>query len=106
MMDRIEAPFTPEQVASLNAFQLAGVMHPFTCGAEDCHGIRLIAARDGWHCASQICDYRQGWAHAFMADWSWLRLAAGFTTKPEWLAAEFEAHAAELLAIANERSDA
>lgn len=71
MLDKIHAPFTTDQVASLNAYQLAGVMHPFTCGADGCHGIRLIAVEDGWCCASQVCDYRQGWAYAFMADWSW-----------------------------------
>jgi len=74
MPDRVVTPFTADQVVSLNAYQVAGVIHPFTCGANGCHGIRLIAARDGWHCASDTCDYRQDWAHAFMADWSWRRL--------------------------------
>lgn len=76
-MNKVEAPFTPDQVASLNAYQVAGIMHPFTCGggqARGHNGIRLIAAEDGWHCASDTCDYRQDWAHAFMADWSWKRL--------------------------------
>lgn len=70
-LGKIEAPFTADQVASLNAYQISGFFHPFTCGADDCHGIRLIAAGNGWHCASQTCDYRQSWAHEFMADWSW-----------------------------------
>jgi len=77
MSDKVEAPFTPDQVASLNAYQVAGIMHPFTCGggqARGHSGIRLIAAEDGWHCASDTCDYRQDWAHAFMANWSWRRL--------------------------------
>lgn len=114
-MYRVEAPFTPEQVASLNAYQVAGVMHPFTCGADDCHGIRLIAAHDGWHCASGTCDYRQDWSWLWMADWSWRSLALSplceiphATIEEEdaceqnRLAVEFEAHAAESLAIANE----
>ena len=77
MPDRIVTPFTADQIASLNAYQVAGVMHPFTCGGGQPHGhsgIRLIAAEDGWHCASDTCGYRQDWAHAFMADWSWRRL--------------------------------
>ncbi len=66
----MSAPFTDEQVASLNAYQEAGTGHPFTCGGQDCREI-LRAERDGWRCLR--CDYRQGWAHAFMADWSWQR---------------------------------
>lgn len=103
-MDKVQSPFTSDQVASLNAYQLAGVMHPFTCGT--CSGVRLIAAQDGWHCASDTCDYRQGWAHSFMADWSWRELAIRSVEPDEVLAAEFETHAAESLQIANETFDA
>lgn len=71
MLEAVHVPFTAEQVASLNAYRVGDVMHPFTCGANDYYGIRLITAEDGWHCASQACDYRQDWAYAFMADWSW-----------------------------------
>lgn len=101
MTDHAKAPFTPEQVASLNAYQVSGFMHPFTCGADGCRGIRLIAAENGWRCASQACDYRQDWAHEFMADWSW---RAAFEAQQEaWrLGAEFEAHADESLTLANE----
>jgi len=67
------APFNEDQVASLNAYQVSGLMHPFTCGGN-CHAIRLIAALDGWRCASQRCDYRQDWAHEWMTDWSWQNL--------------------------------
>lgn len=107
MSEKVHAPFTPDQVASLNAYQLAGVMHPFTCGGSDCHGIRLIAAADGWHCARQSCGYRQTWAHAVMADWSWrmLGLDSRRGVEPD-LGAAFEAHAAESLALANEAFDA
>jgi hypothetical protein len=47
-------------------------MHPFTCGSDE-HtpgSPKLVAREDGWHCSdpySEGCDYRQNWAHAFMA---------------------------------------
>lgn len=65
----IRAPFTKEQVDSLNGFQRSGIVHPFTCGTEECRA-DLVATKDGW-----ICDYchlhKQDWAHDFMADGSW-----------------------------------
>lgn len=68
---QIHAPWTPAQVAALNAFQKSGRMHPFTCGGEHAPGLpRLVARADGWHCSDPYgegCDYRQYWAHAFMA---------------------------------------
>lgn len=68
----IRAPFTPEQVEALNAFQWSAGMHPFTCGGEHVPGSPLLVARaDGWHCTDpygEDCDYRQDWAHPFMAD--------------------------------------
>ena len=66
--EQVRSPFTDDQVASLNAYQAARVFHPFTCGTDKCRGI-LRADRDGWHCPN--CDYRQGWAWSWMADWSW-----------------------------------
>lgn len=65
MSDQIRAPFTDDQVAALNAFQDSGVFHPFTCG--NCR-TDLIATKDGWKCPDHDCDYKQDWAHAFMAD--------------------------------------
>lgn len=75
----VYAPFTDDQVNSLNAYQVAGVMHPFTCGnrSERSHVWRdgdgdlglLMATPAGWTCPQ--CDYTQDWAHGFMADWSW-----------------------------------
>lgn len=87
MADLALAPFLPSQVASLNAYQVSGAMHPFTCGGghlpaqanvgdSGCPGIRLIAAEDGWHCANDSCGYRQDWAWAWMADGSWRSLLA------------------------------
>lgn len=71
MTERIEAPFTPDQVLALNRFQTSGVMHPFTCGVRDEHpddpGI-LVAVAHGWLCPHAPCDYEQTWAHGFMAD--------------------------------------
>lgn len=67
--------FTPEEVESLNAYQRAGVFHPFTCGGNrtdeahlDGEGI-LLATVDGWVCP--YCDYTQDWAHPEMTDGSW-----------------------------------
>ena len=67
MLDQITAPFTAAQTQLLNAFQFSGRFHPFTCGGPDCpeSSATLIATPDGWRCI--YCDYRQGWAHAFMA---------------------------------------
>jgi hypothetical protein len=69
MTDQIHAPWTPEQVAALNRFQAEGGMHPFTCGNDHATGaLHLVAHEDGWHCWLPDCDYRQDWAHRFMAD--------------------------------------
>ena len=68
---RVTAPFTPHQVASLNAYQQSsGPWHPFTCGK--CRA-NLIATPEGWRCAND--DYQQDWAHEFMADWTWRQWA-------------------------------
>ena len=72
--DTVYAPFTPEQVKSLNGFQNSELWHPFTCGNDDCphppfEHSNLVAREDGWHCPR--CNYRQNWAHKFMADFSW-----------------------------------
>ena len=98
-MDKIEAPWSDEQVRSLNGFQRSGVMHPFTCprshrtvvddqpddrghlwrdadGDDDPYPfcfdhVRLVADVDGWWCPAQTCNYTQPWAWEFMADGSW-----------------------------------
>jgi hypothetical protein len=71
---KAQAPYTSDQIASLNGYQLARVMHPFTCGNEhNPHRPDLVAHEDGWHCPVKGCGYRQDWAHAFMADWTWRR---------------------------------
>jgi hypothetical protein len=67
----ITAPFTGRQVAMLNAYQICGLFHPFTCDGKRWFGRRcrrvLIATPDGWRCTRWSCTYRQGWAHAWMA---------------------------------------
>lgn len=65
----IRAPWTSEQVAALEAFQLRSGMHPFTCG-NDKHSMapRLVPSHSGWYCPDPACDYRQDWAHAFMVN--------------------------------------
>ena len=76
---KILAPFTDDQVASLNAYQESEYVHPYTCGADFCHDrdvigedFPLAADRAGLHCiGGSGCDYRQEWAHAWTADWSW-----------------------------------
>lgn len=75
-MNRIEAPFTPDQVERLNLFQeKANGFHPFTCGsAKRCVeqikigdgeksfevSTTLVATERGWICPN--CDYTQNWA--------------------------------------------
>lgn len=64
-MSIIRASWTDEQVAALNRYQSADTMPPFTCGNDHTGDRELIATRDGWWCPS--CEYRQDWAHDFMA---------------------------------------
>ncbi len=67
-----KAPFTADEVDSLNAYQREGVLHPFTCGQclrdEQNDGV-LVASGSGWHCPA--CDHVQDWCHDWMADWAW-----------------------------------
>ncbi len=69
----IKAPFTQEQVETLNEFQQMGMMHPFTCMGIRCknrleqkdEGL-LKATTERWVCPCG--EYTQKWAHGFMAD--------------------------------------
>lgn len=79
-MRRIIAPWSDAVVAALNRWQRDPHVHPFTCGNDRAdadhvafeaeHSERdlgvLVAHPDGWHCP--VCDYRQDWAHTFMAE--------------------------------------
>lgn len=62
------APFTSEQVRHLNEFQRSGAMHPFTCADHSNHS--LVATEEGWTCPKEGCEYKQNWAHVWMADGS------------------------------------
>lgn len=73
MSDYAHAPWTDDQVESLNAYQRSGAFHPFTGrnelapeGADDV----LIATPEGWR-SERDPEYRQTWAWRWMADWSW-----------------------------------
>lgn len=73
MLEKIQAPFTPEQVKALNKYQRSGAFHPFTCCSHnDCdrqaranQGV-LVAFEEGWTCPCGA--WKQDWAHAFMAE--------------------------------------
>lgn len=74
-MSRLTAPWTPQQVAALNAYQTAGIMHPYTCGGVKlgrgrCRRV-LVAITDGWRCPRRGCRYQQDWAHDWTAG-EWL----------------------------------
>jgi hypothetical protein len=81
-LDFVDAPFLPEQVASLNAYQSSGRMHPFTCAgdrgdaahrayqAENGGDLgQLVATEMGWICP--VCGSTQDWAWLWMTDWRW-----------------------------------
>lgn len=72
-MTKVRAPFTPEQVASLNGYQQSGAFRELTCRGDGCPAAGeqavLVAAENGWHCPA--CTYTQDWAHEAMADGSW-----------------------------------
>lgn len=70
MSGHVDAPFNPEQIAWINAYQASGVFHPLTC--ENLHKDRvLLAQTSGMTCRS--CDYTQDWVPAFAADPRWLK---------------------------------
>jgi hypothetical protein len=64
----IKAPFTPEQVETLNAWQNLDHVHPFTCSCYP-HDV-LVATEKGWVCpkGEAGCGHEQNWAHEFMVD--------------------------------------
>jgi hypothetical protein len=72
--DRNVAPWSADEVASLNGYQDSTVLHPFTCANHELHGsnrVELTATVVGWMCLEPGCDYTQNWAHPWMADGSW-----------------------------------
>jgi hypothetical protein len=65
------APWSLDQVASLNAYQAAGYVHPFT----SLDGRDLIATEKGWSLDGDPTKIVQDWAHVFMTNWNWKNLA-------------------------------
>jgi hypothetical protein len=80
--DIIRAPFTSEQVRSLNDYQ-SSPLHEFTCGTNSSHR-PLNATRSGLRCLD--CKYRQEFAWLPMTDRSWERWL--LTNLPAVLAAQ------------------
>lgn len=77
----ITTPWTDEQVAALNAFQVRAPFHPFTCGYRDDHYVAnegiLVATTIGWECPYPACEYTQEWADEFMTNPHWLECLGG-----------------------------
>ena len=65
--DLVSSPWTPEQVAHLEAWQAHGAVHPYTCpNRGDGHHPAEAPLRptvNGWVC--ETCEYTQTWAHDF-----------------------------------------
>lgn len=68
-LNLITAPFTDDQVASLNAYQADSRMHEFTCNKSTCPVRLLTADTQGWKCSG--CFYTQRWAYDWMGNWEW-----------------------------------
>lgn len=58
MLNKIEAPWTVEQVKMLNDYQYSGKFHEYTC--VDSWHRPLLATIRGWECLD--CSYTQNWA--------------------------------------------
>ena len=56
--DLLKAPWTPENIAKLDARQADQTKHPYTCGC----GHNLEPSESGWYCEHQ-CGYTQNWCH-------------------------------------------
>lgn len=73
--DKVRAPFTLDQVQSLNAFQHAIPYHPFThenSVMPDHFDDIQVATEAGWICPNcGMLEPVQVWAWKYMADWSW-----------------------------------
>lgn len=74
-MNKVYAPFDSLQIASINNYQMAGFVHPFTCANRDVgHDLDSVleARTEGMVCAH--CSYVQDWVWEHMADSSWEKL--------------------------------
>jgi hypothetical protein len=71
IMSIIKAPWSDEQVTSLNAYQNCNECHPFT-GTRKPNGDEtpLIATPAGW-IEEENGPVVQDWAHSWMLNWEW-----------------------------------
>ena len=60
MSDQVQTPWSPEQVASLELRQGAGLFHEYTCATHSSQPLR--PTREGWVCEAPGCSYTQNWA--------------------------------------------
>jgi hypothetical protein len=67
-LDIIEAPWSDEQVRSLNRYQHADPTRAFVCPIEHDGDRLLFATKYGWVCRG--CDYVKLWALRYMTRWS------------------------------------
>lgn len=75
-MERVEAPFTKEQLENIKNFQNGGGFHPFTCcspkNISECQRVSgenegiLIPTEQGFVCPCG--KYKQNWCHKFMTE--------------------------------------
>ena len=70
---QIQAPWSEDQVKSLNSYQKANKFHPFTGTDSQGNKVNLIATQDGW-LAEDNGVIVQDWCHHWMADFSWKKL--------------------------------
>lgn len=75
-MKHLTAPFTPEQVKNLRAWQESDYVHPFTC----CDHQTMTVETDGFHCPK--CGGVQTWCHDFMASGKIRNPLAAFNEVP------------------------
>lgn len=71
---RVEAPWTVDQVDALLSWQSSPYVHSFTCPEPhlDENGqpreVILVPTTAGWRCADTRCPYDQDWAWDFMLE--------------------------------------
>ena len=70
--NKVHAPWTDNQVGSLNDYQSSDGFLPLVCPLEH----RLIAHPDGLHC-SHCTNFSLPWAYPWMLDGSWNSVLGG-----------------------------
>ena len=74
LFDRVNAPWTEDQMKSLAGYQGSGWHHPFTYG-DGPEQVDLVPTEAGW-IAKDGGPIVQDWAYQFMLDWRWVPPAA------------------------------